>query len=185
MLKGLRVGRITVIFGKRILAVHLACVGGLVGIAACGGSSPTSPSGGGGGSVVVKSTGSVAAVGATITIGANSAVSPSQVTIAVGQSVTFVNSDSRSHDMESDPHPAHTSCPSIANVGLLQPGQSKTTFGFGNSGSCGYHDHNDSGNTALMGRIVVQYPHPRRLPFARRAGIIGTSGDTRPDSHPA
>jgi hypothetical protein len=58
--------------------------------------------------------------------------------------------------MESDPHPAHTSCPSIANVGLLQPGQSKTTFGFGNSGSCGYHDHNDSGNTALMGRIVVQ-----------------------------
>jgi plastocyanin len=157
MLKGLRVGRITVIFGKRILAVHLACAGALVGVAACGGSSPSSPSGGGGGgSVVVKSTGSVAAAGATITIGANSAVSPSQVTIAVGQSVTFVNSDSRSHDMESDPHPAHTSCPSIANVGLLQPGQSKTTFGFGNSGSCGYHDHNDSTNTALMGRIVVQ-----------------------------
>jgi plastocyanin len=145
-----------VIFGKRILAVHFACVGALVGVAACGGSSPTSPSGGGGGSVVVGSTGSVAAVGATITIGGNSAVSPSQVTVAVGQSVTFVNSDSRSHDMESDPHPAHTSCPSIANVGLLQPGQSKTTFGFGNSGSCGYHDHNDSGNTALMGRIVVQ-----------------------------
>ena len=32
----------------------------------------------------------------------------------VGQSVTFVNTDSRSHDMESDPHPAHTACPSIA-----------------------------------------------------------------------
>jgi plastocyanin len=156
MLKACESGGKTVIFGKRILAVHLACVGALVGVGACGGSSPTSPSGGGGGSVVVQSTGSVAAVGATITIGGNSAVSPSQVTIAVGQSVTFVNSDSRSHDMESDPHPAHTSCPSIANVGLLQPGQSKTTFGFGNSGSCGYHDHNDSGNTALMGRIVVQ-----------------------------
>lgn len=143
------------IFGKRIVAVHLACVGALVGVAACGGSSPTSP-GGGGGSVVVQSTGSVATAGATITIGGNSAVTPSQVTVAVGQSVTFVNSDSRSHDMESDPHPAHTSCPSIANVGLLQPGQSKTTFGFANSGSCGYHDHNDSGNTSLMGRIVVQ-----------------------------
>src|SRR5690349_9681253 len=129
----------------------------MVGMAACGGSSPTSPSGGGsGGTVVVKSSGSVATVGATITIGANSTVSPSQVTVAVGQSVTFVNSDSRSHDMESDPHPAHTSCPSIANVGLLQPGQSKTTFGFANAGSCGYHDHNDSANSALMGRIVVQ-----------------------------
>ena len=142
------------IFGKRILAIHLACVGALLGVAACGGSSPTSPSGGG--SVVVQSTGSVAAVGATITIGGNSAVSPSQVTVAVGQSVTFVNSDSRSHDMESDPHPAHTACPSIANVGLLQPGQSKTTFGFANSGTCGYHDHNDPGNSGLMGRIVVQ-----------------------------
>jgi plastocyanin len=106
--------------------------------------------------VVVRSTNSVAAVGATITIGANGAVSPSQVTVPVGQSVTFTNNSTQSHDMESDPHPAHTACPSIANVGLLQPGQSKTSFGFANSGSCGYHDHNDSGNTNLQGRIVVQ-----------------------------
>jgi plastocyanin len=134
----------------------MAVVGTLVGIAACGGSSPTSPSGGGSGSVVVQSTGSVGAVGATITIGANGAVSPSQVTIAVGQSVTFTNNSTGPHDMESDPHPAHTACPSIANVGLLQPNQSKTTFGFANAGSCGYHDHNDSGNSSLQGRIVVQ-----------------------------
>jgi len=126
-------------------------------MAACGGSSPNGPSGGGSGSsVVVRSTGSVAAVGATITIGANGAVSPSQVTVPVGQSVTFTNNSTQSHDMESDPHPAHTACPSIANVGLLQPGQSKTSFGFANSGSCGYHDHNDSNNTNLQGRIVVQ-----------------------------
>jgi plastocyanin len=104
----------------------------------------------------VQSTGSVAAVGATITIGANSVVSPSQVTIAVGQSVTFVNSDSRSHDMESDPHPAHTSSPCSANVGLIKPGQKKTTFGFANAGTCGYHDHNDSTSSGLMGHIVVQ-----------------------------
>ena len=100
--------------------------------------------------------GSVGAVGATAMIGSNSAVSPSQVTISVGQSVTFTNNDSRSHDMESDPHPAHTACPSIANVGLLQPGQSKTTFGFARAGTCGYHDHNDSTSAALTGRIVVQ-----------------------------
>lgn len=102
------------------------------------------------------STGSLGAVGATITIGANGSVSPSQVTVAVGQSVTFVNSDTRSHDMESDPHPAHTACPSIGNVGQLQAGQSKTTFGFSNTGTCGYHDHNDSTNSGLQGRIVVQ-----------------------------
>jgi hypothetical protein len=58
--------------------------------------------------------------------------------------------------MESDPHPAHTACPSIANVGLLQPGQSKTTFGFANTGTCGYHDHNDSSASGLMGHIVIQ-----------------------------
>jgi plastocyanin len=113
-----------------------------------------SPSGGG--AVVVGSTGAVGAIGATITIGTNSAVSPSQVSIAVGQSVTFVNNDTRSHDMESDPHPAHTDCPSIANVGLLQPGQSKTTFGFSGSGSCGFHDHNNSESAGLRGRIVIQ-----------------------------
>jgi plastocyanin len=131
-------------------------VAALVLMAACGGSSPTSPSGGGGSSVIVQSTGSVGAVAATITIGANGAVSPTQVTIAVGQSVTFVNNSSTSHDMESDPHPAHNACPSIANVGLLTPNQSKTTFGFANAGTCGFHDHNDSTNSNLQGRIVVQ-----------------------------
>ena len=139
----------------RILVGQSLVVGALVIMSACGGgSSPTSPSGGG--AVVVQSTGAVGAIGATITIGANGAVSPSQVTIAVGQSVTFVNSDSRSHDMESDPHPAHTDCPSIANVGLLQPGQSKSTFGFSNSGSCGFHDHNNSDSAGLKGRVVIQ-----------------------------
>ena len=142
--------------GNRVLVAQMTAVGALVAMAAaCGGSSPSSPSGGGT-SVVVRSTGSVGAVGATITIGANGAVSPSQVSVAVGQSVTFMNSSTQPHDMESDPHPAHTACPSIANVGLLQPGQSKTTFGFANAGTCGYHDHNDSGNSNLLGRITVQ-----------------------------
>jgi plastocyanin len=144
-----------VTFGTRILTAQTLAVAILVTAAACGGgSSPTGPSGGG--SVVVASTGAVGAVGATITIGTNSAVGPSQVTISAGQSVTFVNSDTRSHDMESDPHPAHTSCPSIANVGLLQPGQSKTTFGFASAGTCGFHDHNNPDNSALTGRIVIQ-----------------------------
>ncbi len=140
----------------RSFVAHITMVGALVAMAACGGSSPSGPSGGGSGSVVVQSTGSVGAVGATITIGANGALTSSQVNIAVGQSVTFTNGDTRSHDMESDPHPAHTACPSIGNVGLLAPGQSKTTFGFAGAGTCGFHDHNDSENRGLQGRIVIQ-----------------------------
>ena len=124
---------------------------------ACGGGSPTSPGGGSGsGSGGVGSTGAVGAVGATITIGANSAVSPAQVTIATGQSVTFTNNDTRTHDMSSDPHPTHTNCPSVANVGVLQPGQSKTTFGFASAGTCGYHDHNNPDSAGLRGNIVIQ-----------------------------
>ena len=142
-------------FGTRILAAQTLTVAVLMTAAACGGGSYTSPSPGGG-PVVVGSTGAVGSVGATITIGTNSAVTPSQVTISVGQSVTFMNNDTRSHDMESDPHPAHTDCPSIGNVGLLQPGQSKTTFGFAGAGSCGFHDHNNSDSSALKGRIVIQ-----------------------------
>ena len=143
-----------VTFGSRILAAQTLTVMLLVTAAACGGSSPTSPSGGG--PVVVASTGSVGTVGATITIGTNSAVSPAQVTISVGQSVTFTNNDTRAHDMTSDPHPTHTACPSIGNVGLLQAGQSKTTFGFASAGTCGFHDHNNPDTSALTGRIVIQ-----------------------------
>jgi plastocyanin len=104
---------------------------------------------------VVNSTGSVGTVGATITI-TSAGVSPSQVTIAVGQSVTFVNNDSRLHDMESDRHPTHGDCPSIGNVGNVAAGQSKTTFGFAGTGTCGFHDHNNPETGSLTGRIVVQ-----------------------------
>lgn len=124
-----------------------------VALSGCGGSgySPSGPSGGTG----VGSTGSVGAIGATITI-SNNSVSPSSVTISVGQSVRFVNNDSRTHDMSSDPHPSHTNCPSINNVGLMGAGQTKDTNGFSGTGSCGFHDHNDPDNNSLKGRITIQ-----------------------------
>ena len=81
----------TVTPGNRSLVSRIAVGGILVVMAACGGSSPNGPSGGSGSSVIVRSTGSAGAVGATITIGANGAVSPTQVSVAVGQSVTFTN----------------------------------------------------------------------------------------------
>jgi plastocyanin len=146
-----------VTLGTRIFVVQTLTVAALITAAACGGSSPTSPgSGSGSGSVKVGSTNAVGAVGATITINSSGAVSSSQVTIAVGQSVTFLNSDTRSHEMASDPHPTHTDCPSMGNVGLLQPGQSKTSFGFAAAGSCGFHDHNNPDSAGLKGRIVIQ-----------------------------
>ena len=123
-------------------------------VASCGGSSPTSP--GGGGTTVVVRDGGTGPSGATVTIGAGG-VSPNTVTVAVGQAVTFVNNNNRTHDIGSDPHPQHGSCPSIeAGIGVLTAGQTKVSRAFGNAGTCRYHDHLDDSNQAFRGTIVVQ-----------------------------
>jgi plastocyanin len=132
------------------LAAHGVAAAGLAVALACGGgsyNSPTGPSTGGG---------SPGPSGATITIGSNGAVSPGEVTISVGQSVTFVNNDSRRHDMTSDPHPDHTDCPPMNAVGILQPGQTRLTNAFPTARTCGFHDHEDPENNNLKGRVVVR-----------------------------
>lgn len=130
------------------LAVAMACGGG-------GGSSPTAPSGGGGtGGGGTGGTGG-ATSSATITIGANGVVNPSSVTVTQGGRVTFVNNDSRSHEMSSDPHPSHEDCPPIDQVGFLLAGQSKTSGNLNTVRVCGFHDHNLPGSAGLQGRITV------------------------------
>jgi plastocyanin len=121
-------------------------------VSACGGDDPgPGPSGGGGGGGGGGNTGTIAA---TITITANG-VSPSSVTVAPGSRVTFVNNDSRPHDMASDPHPAHTDCPGL-NVGFLQAGQSGTTQNLNTVRTCGFHDHNQPDVVSLQGTIRIQ-----------------------------
>lgn len=105
---------------------------------------------------VIVGAGGTGASGATITIGAGG-VSPATVTVAVGQAVTFVNNNTRQHEIGSDPHPQHGTCPSIdAGVSLLAPGQTKVTRAFANAGTCRYHDHLDDTNQAMRGTIIVQ-----------------------------
>jgi hypothetical protein len=78
------------------------------------------------------------------------------VTVPAGSRVAFVNNDTRSHDMSSDPHPAHTDCPATNQVGVLTPGQSRTTGNLNVIRACGFHNHDQPSNTALQGTIVVQ-----------------------------
>lgn len=91
----------------------------------------------------------------TITI-TSSGVSPKELTINAGQRVLFVNNDTRFHEMNSDPHPEHGSCPAIDQIGFLNPGQTKETGNFVSAMTCGYHDHNLFDVTALQGRIIVR-----------------------------
>jgi hypothetical protein len=136
-----------------------ALLGGvLVTAVACGGGgdSPTAPSNGGGTGGGGGGGGTPPVVTNTITIGTDGRVTPANITIAVGSRVTFVNNHNRNHDMASDPHPSHEDCPAMDQVGFLTPGQSKTSGNFNTARRCGYHDHNEPSNSALIGSITIQ-----------------------------
>jgi plastocyanin len=94
---------------------------------------------------------------ATITITITAAgASPRTVTVAPGSRVTFVNNDAREHQMYSDPHPEHTSCPEFDQVGLLMPGQSRTTGNLNAARTCNFHDHANFENVSLRGSVVIR-----------------------------
>jgi hypothetical protein len=128
--------------------------------AACGGgssSTPTSPTTGGGtSSGGGTTTGGGNPMTATMTIGTDGRVTPSSVTIAPGGRVTMINNHNQSHDMASDPHPEHTQCPEINQIGFLTTGQSRTSGNFNTARTCGFHDHNLPDNAGLKGTIVIQ-----------------------------
>ena len=114
---------------------------------ACGGSknNPLAPDTGGPGPS-----------GATITLTAAGSLSPVTVTVAVGQSVSFVNASTRPFQIDSNPHPEHGDCPAINAVNFIQPGQTKLTNAFSKTAVCGFHDHNDPENANLKGTITIQ-----------------------------
>ncbi len=93
---------------------------------------------------------------ATITIGADGRVAPATVTISRGGRVTMINNHNLSHDMSSDPHPEHSQCPEINQIGFLTTGQQRTSGNFNTARTCGFHDHNLPDNTNLQGRIIIQ-----------------------------
>lgn len=73
-----------------------------------------------------------------------------------GTRVTFVNNDTRVHEMDSNPHPEHTDCPEINQIDLITPGQTKLTGNLNTPRTCGFHDHLNPNTTNLMGSIVIQ-----------------------------
>lgn len=89
----------------------------------------------------------------TITL---SGVSPKAIIVPRGGQVTFINNDTVSHDMASDPHPEHTDCPEINQAGFLVPGQSRQTGNLNTARVCGYHDHDRNTVQALQGTITIQ-----------------------------
>jgi len=116
-------------------------------IAGCGGPVSTTPS--------PPLTCSTLPNAMTILIVTN-AVCPPTVTVAPGSRVLFVNNDSVEHQMFSNPHPEHTDCPEINQVGDLRPGQQRETGNLNTVRSCGFHDHLNDQVRALQGTIAIR-----------------------------
>ena len=83
-------------------------------------------------------------------------MSPLDVTIAIGQRVTFINNDVRPHDVVGGADPAHPECPEIVQMGFLSAGQRGDTAAFTAAATCPYHDHTELGVPAFSGHIIIK-----------------------------
>ena len=112
--------------------------------------------GGGGGTTTPTGTNSgvvAGSVGATVSLTATGAT-PLEVRIQPTQRVRFVNTDSRPHQVQTNPHNLHTDCPPN-NVIVLNPGQSVDTGVFNDVKTCGYHNHLLPDDQTFWGTIRV------------------------------
>ena len=123
-----------------VCAVALSCGGG-----GGGSSNSTGPSG----SCTPSTT------PATLVI-QNNTICPQSITISRGGQLTILNQDSSTHDMSSDPHPAHTDCPELNQIGTLNTGQQRTSGNLNTARSCGMHDHITPDRASLKANIVIQ-----------------------------
>jgi len=131
----------------RLLVNSVVAIGLALTFGACDDDSSSNPAG--------PNTGDSGSVALTITIEA-AGVTPKEVTISPGQRVRFVNNDTVSHTMFSDPHPAHTDCPGLNAIDLLNAGQAKTSNNMDNVRVCTYHDEQRDTDARYRGTIRVQ-----------------------------
>ena len=129
------------------LVAALACGGG------GGGSAPTQPSTNTGGGT--STGGGSGSSGTSRIIITASGVDQKAVTIKVGERLTVTNNDSRAHEFSSNPHPEHTDCPELNQIGFIQPNQTKESGNFVRTQTCGFHDHNQPSNTSLQGSLTI------------------------------
>lgn len=83
-----------------------------------------------------------------------SGLDPSVVHVYLDRRATFVNEDTKTHLIFSDPHPGHSECGGALNLGPLLPGERRevTNLPFG---VCGFHDDTDPANPGLRGTLVI------------------------------
>jgi hypothetical protein len=93
--------------------------------------------------------------GPTVTI-TSTGLSQRSIEIPVGGRLTMVNRDSIAHDMGSDPHPGHEDCTELNQIGMLEPGRSRTSGNLVEARTCGMHDHLRHLDTSLHLAITIR-----------------------------
>jgi len=91
----------------------------------------------------------------TITLSATG-FTPQEITVPVGEHVTFLNADRIGHDIFSGLEHNSPECAEVDAVGFLVAGQRRETSVFEQSKTCRFHDHENLGNPAYQGRIVAR-----------------------------
>ena len=86
----------------------------------------------------------------------NNQICPRALTVTRGAQITILNSDSRVHEMYSDPHPEHTDCPELNQIGFLDSAQRRQSGNLNIARTCGFHDHGNPDNDGLKGTITIQ-----------------------------
>ena len=128
----------------------IAIGGGMALVVACGGSSSS------GSTTPTPGTGCTPSSSANTLVIQNNTICPQALTVARGSQITVLNSDSRTHEMDSDPHPEHTDCPELNQVGFLNAGQSRQSGNLNTARKCGMHDHSSPDITSLRATITIQ-----------------------------
>ncbi len=78
--------------------------------------------------------------------------SPTEATIKAGDTVKFVNKDTKNHWPASGVHPTHQLCPGFDALQAVKPSESYS-FRFTQKKECPMHDHL---NPTSRGKIIVQ-----------------------------
>ena len=80
---------------------------------------------------------------------------PRELAISVGETVSFMNHELVPYTIAGGTGPSQPGCPEINAVGVLPPGEIRSTAAFAIAKTCDYHV--PSGGAALFsGRIVVR-----------------------------
>ncbi len=80
---------------------------------------------------------------------------PEELTIPVGERVSFMNHDRSTYTIAGGREPSRPDCPEVNVVGVLASGDTRTTEPFTTAKTCEFHVTHDQ-SALLTGRIIIR-----------------------------